>query len=1795
MHSRFTETRRLVAICVLFTIHSLQIQAMAPPSELTQNFSSQESLEQTFLKWEALSPIEKLRRFHEKPEAHRDAQTGGIVPTSYGLQGGMNPGTAVPPSPGGQDRPWYFDPELIDEDGWVDKGPFRLREAGAKDKAFVQAMYNQYPVPGHEIHKVLVIRDQAQLRNFEGGLVKLNAKEGKPVFDPKWGNENQPGHRQEVMNRLGTMVTQSTKAPHVKLMPVWHGTNAVAAQGILESGFANLALVDAGFFGKGLYGTNSAEYSHRVYGKALLLSWMAFTSAYPVIRGDMNKLTAKGVYQRYDAHYVPVVPRTPSPHEVNYLPTRPGQEPKFDEIVVFQRDQMMPRYVVELRPTGSAAPTGDSLIEQLLTATVAPNPAMDLLEVEPEPLGAPLEDPIGSLRSRSQADKDADPTVVQGLSLYVPAQGADQLKSSYQPEEMYPLKEKVDAFLQDARLQTLLLQGDSGAGKSLFGHYLERELWNHYSDGDPIPLFISLPRIQKPNKDVVQQFLQMRGFNAEQINAFKQDKRFVFILDGYDEIKTKVNLIQNHRFNEAGSWQGKVIVSSRSQYLSDADDRLFWPEGATALMATQIFQKVFIPAFSQEQLHSYIEQFAASDYNIAHLSAEQLKERLQAIPNIEDMIQTPFALNLILSVLHVLDSTGNDKFSRWNLYEVFVSQWFEQQKERIMRFHSNSIPQGWSEVKIKEVYGEYSEDLAWTMFLEDTQVIQRGDGTVANASKFDQFFDDSKSEIQYGLKGSPLRRVGQRDYSFIHKSFQEYFAVQGIINELKYGLDKKGRNVAIQDRLTTSYKLNQKLLNAEPAILDFMVDAMKDDENLKKKLWEVLLLSKQREEMSVAAANAITILNRARESFSRKDLSKVKIRGANLDHGNFHGTNLKEADLRDVSFFQAQLAEANLEWSQMDGVSFGEQAHFNVSNALVDFSPNGELMARRYALDPKVYLWDVRMGKRIGVFNIQGGVGSVTYSPDGAMLARGSSDGTVHQWDVRSGEPRGVFKGHTGIVKSVTYSPDGAFLAAGSSDGTVRQWDVISGDPRRVLRGHTGSVENMTYSPDGAFLAAGSSDGTVRQWDVISGDPRRVLRGHTGSVENMTYSPDGAFLAAGSSDGTVRQWDVRSGELRGVFNIQGGVGSVTYSPDGAILATGSHDGTVRLWDVRSGEPRGVFKGHTGSVESVRYSPDGAILTTRSSDGTVRQWDVRTGDSRAELNGHTGSVKSVTYSPDGAILATGSSDGTVRQWDVISGEPRGVFKGHTGSVESVRYSPDGAMLATGSHDGTVRLWDVKSGELRGVLRRGPTSPITSVTYSPDGAILATRSSDNTVRLWNVISGELIGVLKGQVGSVGSVTYGPQGAILATGDNDGTVRLWDVRSGELKGELKANSKMILSVTYSPDGATLATRSIGAVRLWDIRTGKQRAVLKGPVGIVRSVTYSPDGAMLATGSHDGTVRLWDMSSGELRGVLEGHTSPITSLTYSPDGASLAIGSDDHAVRRWDLDTESLVWIGGTAALNFNQTRAMNIKDLSGKNWRLMKQGGALLKKKKDDCIISSLSILEDRVQKSFPSSFLGTRLNPEAANSQIDLVQDQTLRLAEALDKAVHVLKIHHLAFGLIEENIDQALQSVQFYSQNHRRNLAEFEGDDHGAKKITLDERVFQNETVLLVELLRELVHTIVPSNTEDQGTLELHSYLFVMAILLQSGLTEQGILSAYDNLQGFYKELHLEDLGLKKNYGDFIRVLMQSLRSSLILEEDLPAFDQMSNLMEDTPVSLPDGRIVQSEAFLRSYVKTALAA
>ncbi|CAO3565071.1 unnamed protein product [Mortierella alpina] len=1163
-------------------------------------------------------------------------------------------------------------------------------------------------------------------------------------------------------------------------------------------------------------------------------------------------------------------------------------------------------------------------------------------------------------------------------AVYIPPRAKASRQAS--DSASFDLMSNMSDFLK-GDLHVFLLLGDSGAGKSTFNRELERELWAKYnSNEDTIPLFIHLPSIDNPGKDLVAKHLRRCDFLEPQIRELKNTRRFTLVCDGYDECQQIHNLYTSNNLNGDGQWKAKMIISCRSEHLGhDYLDR-FQPsiDAAKSIGDSQLQEAVIVP-FSTELIKDYINRYVAV-VNPPWRATSYLTA-LEKIPNLMDLIRNPFLLRLSLDVLPGfvdVDKTQNLSsitITRVELYDRFVEHWLERGKKRVGDQELTPQARAAFDTVVEEGFTangiDFLKRLAAAIYKEQAghPIVEYSRFKDGNTWKAEYFSRDD--EIRLLRKACPLVRDGNQ-HRFMHKSLLEFCFSRAVFDPQENSTTPPGPSVTRRgslssvfsfdgevtatrcDLITSHAVLNNPLewrsFVEEPSIVQFLAERVLQESTFKEQLLTMIEHSKTDKGGRIAAANAITILVRAGVQFAEADLRGIRIPGADLNFGMFEGAQLQGADLRKVNFSNIWLRRADLRKSQMAGVRFGEWPYLKEDSKVgcSAYSPDGKSLAVGL-YDGSIIVYDTRAWTKAHTLHGHTDVvWSVAYTPDGSRIASGSGDKTVRLWDSRTGEIVRAMEGCTEAVSAVVLSPSGHQLAASSYGGTVKLWDTQTG--ALVLRfAHGGSVYDLAYSASGHQLALGCDDRTVRLWDAQTATPALILTGHTSRVYRLVYSPNGHQIASGSYDSTVRLWDAQTGSLlRTLTGHSDMILSVAYSPSGHQIASGSQDKTVRLWDAQTGTPGPILTGHSGYVLTVSYSPNGHQIASGSGDCTTRLWDGRTGASSSVRRGHTGPVRCVAWSPSGIRIATASDDDTVRLWDACTGSSSLVLTEHTMPVLGVAYSPDGHHIASVSRDFSVRLWDAQSGAST-TISTGHSHFIYCVVFSPSGHQLVTCSEDYTVRLCDVQAGASVLILTGHTEPVQSVAYSPTGHQLASGSEDKTVRLWDALTGAPLSVLTGHSWTISTVAYSPGGHQIASGSWDdTVRIWDVESGLCTLVLSGHTSVIWVVAYSSDGQRIASCGHDCTVRLWDAISGDCLTTMQDLNNPVYGLAWrdTDAGSYLATGSESGRVCMWRLTEKdgkpyfNLQWSSPHNSLNVEGAIVQDAHGLDRMQIQLLKQ---------------------------------------------------------------------------------------------------------------------------------------------------------------------------------------------------------------------------------------------------------------
>ena len=211
--------------------------------------------------------------------------------------------------------------------------------------------------------------------------------------------------------------------------------------------------------------------------------------------------------------------------------------------------------------------------------------------------------------------------------------------------------------------------------------------------------------------------------------------------------------------------------------------------------------------------------------------------------------------------------------------------------------------------------------------------------------------------------------------------------------------------VALNRTLLDSKKLAFRSTN-EVELMTYLKDIKKG--SLEEKLFEIVEASKNNAEVSVAAANAMTVLNASRVIFSIREglsLRRVNIPGADLTGAQLGGLDLSEAHLENVNFTNANLSGVKLNGAFVKGMILEEL--------------------------------NIKKNRPIGSNNM-------VVSADGNVFAREANLNTIEIWDLSKNGNRNphVVRGHKKRLNSLSLSGDGKILAGGGENNMIHIWDL---------------------------------------------------------------------------------------------------------------------------------------------------------------------------------------------------------------------------------------------------------------------------------------------------------------------------------------------------------------------------------------------------------------------------------------------------------------------------------------------------------------------------------------------------------------------------------------------------------------------------------------------------------------------------------------------------------------------------------------------------------------------------------
>jgi WD40 repeat protein len=254
-------------------------------------------------------------------------------------------------------------------------------------------------------------------------------------------------------------------------------------------------------------------------------------------------------------------------------------------------------------------------------------------------------------------------------------------------------------------------------------------------------------------------------------------------------------------------------------------------------------------------------------------------------------------------------------------------------------------------------------------------------------------------------------------------------------------------------------------------------------------------------------------------------------------------------------------------WDAATGASVKRWRPGPLATEQLAFSPDGKSLAS--AAGKVVSLWSTT-GEAVHAFAPAAGTASaIAFDKSGRDLGVAlNGEMAVHRID--KGNYRTRRYQWDGACLTVSFSPNGKVLASGMADGSVHFWYLSSAKDSQ-MRGYGSRVALTGFSSNSRLLAT-SAGNEIVVWDFSGKGPEgsrpQQLLGHTERVECFDWQPNGGLLVSGGRDWRVSLWNPSKHEQAIDAHLADSeVTAIRWSPDSRYVAVGEKKGRLTIYEL----------------------------------------------------------------------------------------------------------------------------------------------------------------------------------------------------------------------------------------------------------------------------------------------------------------------------------------------------------------------------------------------------------------------------------------------------------------------------------------------------------------------------------------------------------------------------------------------------------------------------------------------------
>lgn len=1116
------------------------------------------------------------------------------------------------------------------------------------------------------------------------------------------------------------------------------------------------------------------------------------------------------------------------------------------------------------------------------------------------------------------------------------------------------LTDRVLEWFGEDQSHLIVVLGSAGTGKTFFMRMLARQM--SASESAPTPVYLQLrdlERIPLLDELVARQFAKAREHRlpGDRFNYYLREGRIALLLDGLDELTVQGSWDKAVQYlteiREKVTGKAMIVVTARDEeFLSNKQIERVLRAG-TGSIGRRAFK---LEHFTLEQVDQFLAQHLGS-----REAARERMELLKTFGPIPDVARNPRMLSFLAEIdtdRLVRAREAGARLGAAELYRQVIEQWKDREEARLRR--DDYLPaldreQLWSAVSRLAVN-------LWRTGRERLTVEELG-GAAEVLSHV-----DADAQVHQISSGSLLIRFDDGRLGFIHRSLQEWFLADAIVNDPDVADALAAQRLSDQTAVFIAEMSPEIELRApatwgpiDPRTSVFQGNAGMLSKHLPERvsLPDAPILDYSGADLrgfsSAGQSVQGTSFRNSRSAgadFSRQDLTGTDWTGADLRGANFNGAILRNAvlaaDLTGARLLGADLTGANLTGAKLERAALtGAKVTARQLEAADTHGaalPGGTLTAQ------------------VAPFRA-GAVAAL--SPQETVLATGNELGWIHLWSLPDLRPIRGWRALPGEVRALAWSADGSEILAGG-DGPLGCWKP---DGRRVwtMGDNLDDIRTLSWNMVDGQIACGI--GNPPRLDLIGRDleiTRDPYRLGPTPIVDLAWSPDGSTLAVAPE--FSEEILLSTGGKLTAHPFDEVAKAIVWSPDSAKLAILLAD-RVKVMDLATMTVT-ERRSHRGELTALAWARNDDMLLTASDLGGISD------DSGFVVDpGRVAASSMIARTRSGHLIAHGGS----RTCVLVDGSIVAFREDRQESIRSASWSPDGTRIVSGNEHGRIRIWAPRAGVEQAHTEAGSRL---LTDWSPQGDRIASVDLNGNLRIRSLTLSRGNQMAKTDSPSLFAVRWSPTGDVVAVGGVDGLVRLYQPDSMQVMKEWRLR-RQVSDLLWTTDGSLYAADSRELTKtppdsqapVWYAGLGTPATALawrpddervivalqdgriqarnpaEGSVtetwiahdNAIRSLAYSPTRSLLASGIDDGTIRVWHGTS--LHHEWTAHEGRVTAVDYSPSGRHLLSAGDDGFLRIWDgasgRHKVTLVPCGNGATAAFNDRGFKVDGDLNGEFW--------------------------------------------------------------------------------------------------------------------------------------------------------------------------------------------------------------------------------------------------------------------